>query len=135
MQKKCKFLVGALLAWIPVTAQAQFGGNVGFGGAASGRSASVVFDNPAGMIRWETEDYRLGFNGHAAFIFGLRRTVTEQLSVDFGYQYVDGKDAPIVSPGGSGQGTVSGEFGMQQWHSNAVGLFLNVTPQKKSAGG
>ncbi len=45
---------------MPSAARGQLAGTFGFGGAASGRTARVVFDNPAGMVRFDDQEYLLG---------------------------------------------------------------------------
>ncbi len=56
------FLVVAAitLASLPMIAQAQVG-TFSFGGAGTLGSARTVFDNPAGMVRFESDEYILGF--------------------------------------------------------------------------
>jgi long-chain fatty acid transport protein len=53
-------VMASLCSMLPSLAHAQFAGSFSFGGAASGRTARVVFDNPAGMVRFEEQEYLLG---------------------------------------------------------------------------
>ena len=56
---------------------------------------------------------------------GVRKHMTDDLWVDIAYVYTKGNDAPI-------EGTGYGDFGLLEWHSNTVGIFLGVRPKAKS---
>ena len=76
----CLVAIAALWVFTPGPSQAQFSG-LSFGGAASARTASIAFDNPAGMVMFEQEEYLLGtvvvekdvrFEGSSTRYFGPR---------------------------------------------------------------
>ena len=71
-------------------------------------------------------------NGHATLSLGVRKYITDEFWIDFGYAYTDGNDAPIVGAGLGGEGTGTGEFGLVTWNTHAVGLFFSASPKRKN---
>ena len=69
-------------------------------------------------------------NGMSAMGFVASRALTDTVRMDFGYRYIDGKDAPIDTAVRGVQGDAFGEVGVLTWDQHIAGVALTVTPKR-----